>query len=303
MNLNYPKSKPSLIQDADFEKLIPRLRPAEAIHPESSNDFVKPKRKLSKAELTEESSYHEFAWEFLRRNRFYQALVDLRKKSVPETQWGYQWHPDVPRAHGLVHVKPYWEPYQVGDHPSWRGLDSFAEQLPHTTNMKNTSVEVRLRPGQIAVVFDVGNMIASQSPWEKQVWAIEQRLKYLCKNDFNAVPISGKPEHRKVLLRRLKMFDLLSSGTPLNVAANELNLTYQKKKIAKSKNQKPNMFASLAPPKPITTAFDDASAAYRNVYRHGYLSLLRGDDHYILQDKHLVPTTILENNNSMPEDW
>lgn len=163
-------------EDPDFSKLIPRLRPTRSIHPESTRKFSESTRTIKKIEVTQLSSYGEFAWEFLRRNRFYQALVDRKRDRVPETQWGYKWNSAVSRSHGLVRLKPYWESYQKGEPPSWLGLGSFAEQLPLATNMEYTTVEIKLRPGQIAVVFDVGDMIAGQSPWQKQAYAIEQRL-------------------------------------------------------------------------------------------------------------------------------
>lgn len=39
-------------QDEDFEKLIPRLRPAESIHPESTSSFKKSKRVRHEVVLT-----------------------------------------------------------------------------------------------------------------------------------------------------------------------------------------------------------------------------------------------------------
>lgn len=290
-------------EDPDFSKLIPRRRPTGAIHPESTNKFSESKKPVKSIEVNQHSSYGEFAWEFLRRNRFYQALVERKRYRVPETQWGYKWNPAVSRSHGLVRLKPHWESYQKGEPPSWLGLGSFAEQLPLATSMEYISVEVKLRPGQIAVVFDVGNLIAGQSPWQKQADAVEQRLKLLCKNDFDSEPIGGKPDHRSVLLRRLKMFDMLSAGKTLAFAADALDLTYKKKKTGKKVNSPIEYFRLPSKQKPITTAYDDATEAYNLVYRHGYMNLLRGDDFYIIKGNHFVPLTLLDNNGEVPEDW
>jgi len=104
----------NIFSESDFNNLVLPLRPTEAIHPETTKKFSNPKRKLSQVDMTIKDSYNEFAWEFLRRNRFYQALVDGRKNLVPESRWGYTCHPNIERTHGLVRLKPYWETYQEG---------------------------------------------------------------------------------------------------------------------------------------------------------------------------------------------
>jgi len=297
----------NIFEGKDFENLVLRLRPVEAIHPESTGKFDKPKRKLSQVELTVKDSYNEFAWEFLRRNRFYQALVDGHKNLVPESQWGYTCHPNIARTHGLVQLKPYWETYRDGDPPAWIGLDSFAERLPITTNMEFNTAVIELQPGQVAVVFDVAGLIHGQSPWDIQAWAVRERLKELCENEFYTNEISGKPPHKKVLIRRLKMFDLLDEGRTLVKAAIELRYR-QRKPVSKVKNsQSPfaPMHLQLGKSEPVTTAFDDASEAYKLVYRHGYIALLRGEKSYTLKGKRLVPDTIMyrDEDTESQQDW
>lgn len=296
-----------IFDEKDFDNLVLRLRPAEAIHPEPTKKFNNPKRKLSQVELTIEDSYNEFAWEFLRRNRFYQALVDGRENLVPESRWGYTWHPNIGRVHGLVRLKPYWETYRDGDPPAWIGLDSFAERLPITTNMEFKTVAIELQPGQIAVVFDVAGLIHGQSPWDIQASALSERLKELCENEFQTSEIRGKPPHKKVLIRRLKMFDLLDEGRTLDKAAIELKYR-QKKPVSKVKSSASPfapMHLQLGKPEPVTTAFDDASEAYNLVYRHGYIALLRGEKGYTLKGKRLVPDTIMyrDEDTESQQDW
>lgn len=295
------------IIDETFETLIPRLRPSEAIHPLSVKSFGHAKREVGKVELTAKDSYHEFAWEFLRRNRFYQALVDKHKKAVPESQWGYAWHATVPRTHGLVRLKPYWEAYDEGNPPAWIGLDSFAERLPMHADMASKSVSFNLEAGQVAVVFDLAGLISGQSPWDIQAWALRERLQELCQRHFQTDVVSGKPSHKKVLLRRLKMFDLLSQGISLDKAARELKYR-QRKPIAKAKKAASpfdSIHLQLGKTEPVTTAFEDASEAYNIVYRHGYIDLLRGEKDYTLQGSRLVPNTIVFNQEDADgtTDW
>lgn len=290
--------------DEEFDVLVPRQRPAEGMHPQNAEKLGSPKREIATIELTGQDSYNEFAWEFLRRNRFYQAMLDGRKRQVPDSKWGYAWHPDAIRTHGLVRLKPYEEAYGDGDPPAWIGLDSFAEMLPTSVGMAFKTVPIDLRPGQVAVVFDVAGLIHGQSPWDVQAWAVRERLNELCKVQFQTTEIFGKPPHKKVLLRRLRMFDLLEKGTPLNTAASELHYRVRKP-VAKVKGalspfSVENM--QLKKSEPVTTAFDDANEAYKHVYRHGYLGLLRGEKDYTLQGRRLVPNTIIYKNDGEAKD-
>ena len=283
------------MQTENFDDLIPRLRPSEAIHPLSSKPFTKPKRQLRRVELRVQSSYSEFAWECLRRNRFYQAVVDQRSNAIPDAEWGYRWHSSALRAHGLVRLKPYWESYHEGDPPAWVGLDDFAERLPVLADMASRNVSLKLQPGQVAVVIDLAGLIDGQSPWDIQIWALRERLQEISVKQLKVDPVSGKPPHRKVLLRRLKMFDLLSDGMPLDKAA--LELKYRLRKPAAKVKCHASAFdpvhLKLGKPEPVTTAFEDASEAYHLVYRHGYVSLLRGEKDYTLQGSRLVPNSIV----------
>ena len=295
------------MQTDDFDRLISKRRPAEAIHPLSSKPFTKPRRQLHSAELNQKSSYHEFAWECLRRNRFYQALVDQRSNAVPDAEWGYRWHASAPRVHGLVRLKPYWETYNEGDPPAWVGLDSFAERLPALADMAPRNVSLNLQPGQVAVVIDVAGLIDGQSPWDIQLWALRERLQEISQQQLQVDPISGKPPHRKVLLRRLKMFDLLSEGMPLDKAALELKYR-QRKPVAKVKGPVSAfdpVHLKLGKSEPVTTAFEDASEAYHLVYRHGYVGLLRGEKNYTLQGSRLVPNSIAlaDESDGCASDW
>lgn len=281
------------MQTDNFDGLIPRLRPSEAIHPLSSKPFKNPERQLQYAKLSEKNSYLEFAWEFLRRNRFYQALVDKRSNAVPDAEWGYRWHTSAPRSHGLVRLKDYWEPYTEGDPPAWVGLDSFAERLPVSADMASTKVSLILQPGQVAVVIDLAGLIDGQSPWEIQLWALNARLEEISKQ-LEVDRVSGKSPHRKVLLRRLKLFDLLSEEMPLEKAAMELKYR-ERRPVAKFKGSMSPfdpIHLNQGKSEPVTTAFEDASEAYRLVYRQGYVGLLRGEKTYTLHGRRLVPFSI-----------
>jgi hypothetical protein len=78
------------------------VRPTGKFHPEQVANFASDKvvalaRSFTKnkyGNLTDKSTYVEYAWEFLRRNKFYQALIDAHTDDkVPHYQlpsWGYR---------------------------------------------------------------------------------------------------------------------------------------------------------------------------------------------------------------------
>lgn len=284
--------------EAEFDSLVPPQRPLRAIHPESTAAFSQPAQDLSGIDLTIQDSYNEFAWEFLRRNRFYQAVVDEHMESLPDSQWGYKWHENVARGHGLVRYKPYWEAYMEDEPPAWKGLDSFAERLPTKVDLTPSSVTIALEPGQVAVVFDVAGLIQGQSPWNIQAWALHERLSELCNTQLETQEVGGKPPHKKVLLRRLKMFDLLSEGWPIDEAAKKLHYRQKRtpKQVAQAASPFSPMHLQLGKSEPVTTAYDDANTAYDLVYRHGYLGLLQGEKNYTLNGNRLVSNTLVYKN-------
>jgi hypothetical protein len=52
--------------------------------------------------LTDETSYSEYAWEFLRRNRFYQAMIDEARPSFNIEDWGYRASPSHEASCGII---------------------------------------------------------------------------------------------------------------------------------------------------------------------------------------------------------
>lgn len=287
------KHEPS-VSDPNFEKLIPPSRPLESVHPLSTETLRNQNKKLRKATFPEEMfelSYSELAWEFLRRNRFYKALVDGRKKALPVSEWGYCWDCRVSRTHGLIRLKPYWETYFDGEPPAWQGLQDFTDQLPTSVSMEPKTLSIALQPGQVAIVFDVGGIIGGQSPYDIQIVATMDRLKVLCEKEFGTTAIAGKPQHKNVLIQRLKIFDLIDEKG-LTVAGAASDLRYKAKGTAAMLKGKLNPFRGIGKLETSSTAFDHVNEAYRLVYRHGYIDLLRGDKSHMLKGNRLIPAEI-----------
>lgn len=263
-----------------------------SIHPPESAKFAEPKRPAEKwddVELDQYSSHAEFAWEFLRRNRFYQALVDKRKDVPPLDDWGFKWHPNAEPTHGLVKVKPYWEAYYEGEPPQWRGLDDFLAQLPKDCDPTRREFKTTLQPGQIAIVLDIGGTFGGKSPWQTQLVALGERL-----SGFST-PFKYKVMHRAVLLRRWGLLKLMSDfGVPFDSAIRDPAYTslYEsrkdkaKKALQKSKpGPKMNPFAGMLRKEvPPTTTKEDFAALHGLVYAHGYLKILSGEGLFYERD-------------------
>lgn len=293
-------TQPTAPDQASFDALIPTLRPAPEIHPESTQDFDEYEFDLSLPDRVEDVSYHELAWEFLRRNRFYQALCDQAEGHLDDTHWGFQWNPKVPRSHGLVRPKPFRERYGDGAPPAWIGLDEFAEQLPTAPSEDFKTVSVQLRPGQVLMVFDISGLVAGNSPWEAQAWAAREHLQRLRSAQGISKDFFGKPRHKAVLLRQLRMFDLLSKGMPMESAVAELDYALPEAAQKKVRGRNHALYVQRQRAVATSTAFDDASEAYTLVYRHGYLSLLPHEHNYSLDGARLVPDTILYRDTDAP---
>jgi hypothetical protein len=271
-------SKPRKIRfAAPFDLLIPASRPSKGVNPEVTAIW---KYDYSHTiNVNEESSYLEFAWECLRRNRYYMALIDNKRKSRPETEWGYQWHKNVARTHGLLELKPYTEGYNEGAPPRWIGLDSFAESLPTTAALETITVPITLKPGQVAIVFDLGGHFVD-SPWNVQLFAAHEQLEKLAKKLYGVNGLSKKDKHKKVLVRRLAMFDEINSNRTIQQAeANILGDEAHSKLIQKRRVASP-FPVEVIEKKASTRAYEDVQAAYDLIYRHGYIQLIGAEKHF-----------------------
>jgi hypothetical protein len=288
------KSK-STYSDEEFDHLIPKLRPPESIHPLSTASINIPEHEeFTQVDLTELDSFPEFAWEFLRRNRFYQALIDTPKTALPASAWGFMGNPNLPRTHGLSVLKPYRESYTEGEMPEWLGIDTFAARLPTSSSSKPETISIDLQPGQVALVFDVSGLLNGHSPLQIQLDAARQRLWNLSETEYQSTEMRGKLVHRKVLVRRLKMLKLLEEGKPFESAARildyKMKTSSRKSKSALSPFARERL-ASLSQ-EPVTTAYEDAVQVYNYVYRHGYMDLIREYGGHWLEGKRFVPLNL-----------
>lgn len=214
----------------DFESLVPKQKPHGGFHPAATMGwkFEPRAHRLETNALTEYSDAVVFAWEFLRRNRFYMALVDKKYPRIPETEWGFQYSKKSARTHGLLEVKPYTEHYHEGRPPAWIGLDTFAQRLQsQSICTKPQSLNIELQGEQLVVVLDLGKYF-HRSPWREQLFALQDFLEEWERKKYRDKPPEIGRLHKKVLLRRIRLIDFLSRGK---------NLKRQEFKPRKCKNK------------------------------------------------------------------
>lgn len=113
-------------------------RDAGSIHPPMVSQF-EPKKKLAVpkqgsakeyAALNDDSA-SEYAWEFLRRNRFYQAMVDGTRPSFDLAQWGYRPTAAHEAGFGLQRVKHYSEGHD-DSLPHWTPIAAMVDRMQDT---------------------------------------------------------------------------------------------------------------------------------------------------------------------------
>lgn len=215
----------------------------KAIHPILVGDYKSKKKikiPLSQGDakhyghLTDKSLFAEYAWEFLRRNRFYQAMIDNVNPSFDLDEWGYSAGPSHAASCGLTQpYKHYAESYEENP-PEWAPLWAISARLHETLRSREfsrTSIEY---PGQqVPFVFDIASTfgpgsIGLQMQADLAVKSIEEYLK--ARNQRPPPGLINRPGKPKLRMY-LRLADLMSypqkiepaDGAP--TAKNALQLT------------------------------------------------------------------------------
>lgn len=210
---------------------VAQYRPLKSLSIPTPNDAT------AYGTLTDESLYSEYAWAFLRRNRYYQQLID-RNTTFPLTHWGYRPSPDHDFGHGLDREKNYFEPFAKGTSPQWHGIYSFEHHLIELTSLRrnrNASMrEIEYPSQQVAVVFDLAPLLGEGS----SVLGIQlDRARALLQKMRPGQGIStkrAKGPSKQLLRSQLRIADLLSSPEELAIAreANPNSLAANQQKAA-----------------------------------------------------------------------
>ena len=161
-------------------------------HPDDMSEFTPHKRfcvpphdlqiTLAYGHLTDKTPFAEYAWEFLRRNRYYQQRIDGTGKLPDVAQWGYSPSPSEPAGIPLRREKPYYELYSEGTPPIWTAVERlqarFHDNVKHCTTPNHKSrITFELDHDQVALAFDTAEFFGTgQLALEQQA---ELALKYL----------------------------------------------------------------------------------------------------------------------------
>lgn len=135
-----------------------------ALHPSMVENYL-PKQKLKIPQkgdkthygpLTDESPFAEYAWEFLRRNRFYQAKIDNASPSFNIDDWGYAPAPCYGSSFGLFYEKDYTQSY-ADDKPEWMPLFDISSQVKDSLAVIDRSKSLQIDfPGlQVPFLFHI----------------------------------------------------------------------------------------------------------------------------------------------------
>ena len=144
-------------------------RPAGKVHPAEfdgysikENPFPNRFQSLSAYDgLTDESDMAEYAWAFLRRNRYYQRMCDAEPADRRDFQgvWGYRDETaGGDRSWGLLRIKPFREKWSQGEPPLWESLAPFLHHLQMSGGRLNMfPKEIENPERDFVVVFSIAD--------------------------------------------------------------------------------------------------------------------------------------------------
>lgn len=164
--------------------------------------------------LSDESPYSEYAWAFLRRNRFYQRLVDKGLPNLTKENWEYADGPKNATPIGLVHEKHYKERFTDGTRVEWWGIHTFEGPVKMATRGPQMSQPFKLvwPKSQVALIFDVGPLLGDNTTAiDLQIDMAKVHLRELAKAAGISFPEKSRSPDRKLLRAQLRVADLLSS--------------------------------------------------------------------------------------------
>jgi hypothetical protein len=186
--------------------------------------------------LTDKSTYAEYAWEFLRRNKFYQGMIDswddkneYKNNPCPIEQWGYQQTPEWEPHCGLwpretiegkrLPYKHYSSNYDAG--LAWYPIEyiklTMSGRIGITKPLEDNKTQMHL-------AFDLGHVFGPNSAGlRKQIdlaYAELVKQSSVVKENRSNESLFGKaekvPTQKSVLRRHLYVADLMTPKINVN---------------------------------------------------------------------------------------
>lgn len=201
-----------------------------ALHPCMVENYL-PKKKLKipkkndemhYGSLTDKSPFAEYAWEFLRRNRFYQSIIDNASPSFNIEDWGYAPAPCYGYSFGLFEEKDYTQKYAVNE-PKWMPLFDISSQVNDSlmsimSTLKSRPLEIDFPGFQVPFLFHIAPIFGPGSYGlqeqadlaisliEKHMAELKQKKK---ENDHQVKGLINRPGKDKLRML-LRVADLLT---------------------------------------------------------------------------------------------
>lgn len=164
--------------------------------------------------LTDESPYSEYAWAFLRRNRFYQRLVDKVSPNLTLEKWEYADGSEKASPIGLVHQKHYKERFADGTRVEWWGIHTFKGPIRMAVRGPQIMESFKLDwpKTQVLLIFDVGSLLGDNTTAiDLQIDLAKVHLRERAKAAGISFPEKIRSPDKKLLRAQLRVADLLSS--------------------------------------------------------------------------------------------
>jgi hypothetical protein len=298
-------NKPSVFRSS----LMALDKPRGAFHPvEVESDFPKhhfwPKSLGDQDAydgLTDDSLFSEYAWEFLRRNRFFQQVQDRvnagDKPKYTEEQWAFQSHPLIEANTGLGKKLAYETKYVhstdgIVQFDNWNVIRDFHDRL--NRHRAGQLERLDFPQTQVQIIFDIDPQFNGVPPIEIQIemarealWNRATTLGYVS----NEGPKTKRPT-KKGLRNLLRIIDLFSEKNDHSLpTVSRLFNKYEAQQAPRAEtNKRPidEMTRSeIADQKEIedaerkkreTRTSELATEAFKYVYQGKYLGLLAFTD-------------------------
>jgi hypothetical protein len=200
-----------------------KFHPVEVAHYEPKKGMSQ-QRSFSKTQydkLTDKSTYAEYAWEFLRRNKFYQALIDAgaddKAPHYPLPSWGYrQSDGKEQNSEWEYHCGLWREPYKhyfeaYSDDLTWYPIEYLRQNMcgavGQTTTLEDKST-------QLHITIDLGHKFGPNvSGLKKQLEIAEKAIIAIHNKVNNAgrfAQLESSLTSKGVLRRYLYIADLFT---------------------------------------------------------------------------------------------
>lgn len=237
--------------------------------------------------LTDETPFRHYAWEFLRRNRFFQQQQDRQSAGQQgeddNIEWGFQPSQDRLPSTGLANLVHYSRDYiskPVKEKSlsklivvQWEIATDMLSRLRAPEGPGSRSVELEYEESQVSIIFDLVSLAPGTAAIDLQLEMARERLFALAAMRENFLPRRPSTPSRGKLRNLLRIVDLASCLEGRKIG--DVSETYFKK--YKSKHELQMADKQLTKKSREGHVGDLLDRAFEYVYGREYLQLLAFD--------------------------